>query len=105
MAFELKVSYEVPAGQKFVSLFVWARSLPIEEQKIYAEARARNEALRTEQIELGFIHDHDQIRKKVIWEDMAETSEIKNTDPIWLEYYQRWLRETNTTEVFTKIEV
>jgi hypothetical protein len=78
MAFELKVSYEVPAGQKFVSLFVWARSLPIEEQKIYAEARARNEALRTEQIELGFIHDHDQIRKKVIWEDVRQKKEVND---------------------------
>ena len=105
MPFEIKVSYQVPPEQDFVSLVSWIKTLPLEEQKIFAEARARNDYLRIEQVELGYIREHDQIRKKVIWEDEAQKSEIKNTDPIWLEYYQRWLTETNTVEVITKIEV
>lgn len=92
-------NYKSP-NNKFVTRESWVATLPSEQQIEYAEAQARQLARRQEAIDNGYLvvvkSESPSGHASYQWTDQAVFEEKNHgCDPIWKQYYDRWLTETN----------
>ena len=95
MPIEQTFSYITPPGVKYVSLDDWVKTLPGEDQRMYAQARERQDQNRQKAIDDGRLIILEKGRDGAyVWRDAEAMEQGKETDPIWLSYSIRWEEET-----------
>ena len=93
MAVIQRFEFEWPEGTKQIDLFAWINTLPRAERDEFYQAKERQEAHRQQAI-----NDQRMEMSKgaYIWTNQEEANKNKPSDPTWVKYFQRYLRETNT---------
>ena len=90
-----KFTYSWPEGVTPVTHFEWINRLSPEDRARYDAAAKRQHDHRAQAIAEGrMIMDADN--HKYTWRDDATAKENKPTDPEWLEFWYRYLEETQT---------
>lgn len=79
-------------GRPYVSFWQWANSLPESERRELQDANDRQLAFRREAIRSGNLVV-DPRTNDYIWRDETASEVKKQQDPIWVSYWQRWMRE------------
>lgn len=113
MAVEHQFRYRVPEGQRFVTFEEWTQNLPADQNLEFNQARQRQEAHRQAAIDRGdLIRDWSKVdisdptsQPTYIWKDAETEHKNKPADPVWLQYWDRYLTETNTTFEIVKVEI
>lgn len=77
-------------GSPVVNFPDWVKTLSKEEQTRFEEARTRQHRHRQEVIDRG---DMIITENGYEWRDPAAAEKNKPSDEIWLEYWDRWLKE------------
>lgn len=102
MSIKHNFTYVAPEGKPLISIHQWILTLPIEQQQEFAIANANQLQFREESIARGDLivdssaaNDADVNASPVyVWKD-AETAERgKTTDPVWIEYWNKYLEAT-----------
>ena len=95
MAVVEKFTYSWPEGVTPVTHFEWINQLSPEDRARYDAAAKRQHDARSEAIESGdMVMDWDN--QKYVWRDEETAKHNKPTDPEWLEFWERYLSETQT---------
>ena len=89
-------------GSNFITIDDWIKTLTSEEQEEYREANARHKSYRADAINSG---NFDLVDGSYVWKDGEAEQHAKPNDPIWLEYWDRWQRETNSTCRLIRTEI
>jgi hypothetical protein len=66
----------------------WVKTLTLEEQQEFIAAKTRQEQHRQEVIDAGKMI---MINYSYVWKDQASAEQNKHADPIWVQYFYRWL--------------
>jgi hypothetical protein len=78
-------------GRPFCSFDSWLKSLPIQQQQEYEQARQRQHAYRQDAIDRGdLILLLDQ---SYVWKDQKTMEKGKPQDEVWASYHARWSEE------------
>lgn len=86
--------YEWPSGVTPVTFDTWIAGLSQEEKQEFGQAKLRQIAHRQNAIDQGaMIID----RGSYVWTDQQTATINKPTDDVWHKYFQRYLKETQTT--------
>lgn len=78
-----------------ISIEEWIATLSDREQHEYAAARIRQTSFRDQAIADGLMK-FDLNSDSYVWRDKQAILINKSTDNIWLVYFERYLKETNT---------
>lgn len=109
MAIKQEFKYTVPDGQEYISFEDWIETLPQGEQDEFNAARDRQFGIRSEFVNSGTLQvlKTDEIEKNYpyIWKDADAAKKNKPNDPVWLTYWDRYLKETNTTFEIIETEI
>jgi hypothetical protein len=109
MQFIQQFNYELADGTLIDTIGVfeyekkWLSSLSIEEQEEYKSANIRQKSYRQQIIDEGKMSIGEQ--KEYIWPDYKTMKKGKPEDPIWRQYFDRFLAENNMKLVTTLIPV
>ena len=88
-----KFTYSWPPGVTPMTHYQWLNQLPADEQARYKEAEKRQHDFRQQVIDSGKMSvDHDTYT----WSDAEAAKQNKPNDPVWLEFWNRYLEETQT---------
>ena len=93
MAVVQRFIFEWPEGVKQIDLFAWIRTLPRAEREEFYQAKERQEAHRQQAIDAQRM---ELSKGTYVWKNNDEAKKNKPSDPTWVKYFQRYLRETNT---------
>jgi hypothetical protein len=88
-----KFEYDWPEGVTPIDFVSWTQTLSQEEQDEFSEARRRQESYRQEAIDAGRMQ---MIDGTYVWVDQTAAKLNKKSDPIWVRYWRRYLKETQT---------
>ena len=99
MAVIQKFIYTWPEGTTPIHLAPWVATLTQAEQDEFIQAQERQKAFRQKLIDEELLELVDEGYQ---WKDKTTLDIGKPTDPIWLIYWNRWIRETG---VIFSIEV
>ena len=88
-----KFKYEWPDGVTPIEFIDWIRTLPELEQDEFFAAKRRQEDYRLDAINNGRLQlEHGTY----VWKDQKEAKLNKQSDPVWVKFFQRYLAETHT---------
>jgi len=102
MAVAHRFNYSVPEGQKFIRFEDWVSTLSADEQAEFRAAKQRQEDYRQASIDSGdMIRDFSSVdpndptsQPVYVWRDEETARKGKPFDPIWKDYWNRYLAET-----------
>jgi hypothetical protein len=88
-----RLVFEWPDDIQPILFLDWIKLLSESEQEEFYQAKERQEAHRQQAI-----NDQRMEMSKgtYIWTNQEEANKNKPSDPTWVKYFQRYLRETNT---------
>jgi hypothetical protein len=93
MAVSQRFVFEWPDGVTPVLFMNWIKLLSESEQDEFNQAKIRQEAHRQQAID-------DQrmtmVKDAYVWKNQIESKKKKPSDPVWVEYFERYLQETQT---------
>lgn len=83
----------------------WIKTLPLSEQVEFSEADKRQKQYREEAVQLGLLI-YDDKNSNYYWRDKEAHKINKQADPVWTEYWARWLEAEDIvfTMSYTEIE-
>ena len=93
-----KFEYTWPEGVEQIQFHPWVATLTQAEQDEFAQALARQEALRQPFIDDGLLV---MIPEGYEWKDQATLQNGKPTDPVWQTYWSRWVDPTGVQFSYT----
>jgi len=91
MSVTQQFEYTWPEGAIPLQFEPWVATLPQAEQDEFAQAQARQRALRQKLIDEGLLW---QVPEGYVWKDKNTFDIGKPTDPTWQLYWTRWINET-----------
>jgi hypothetical protein len=102
MAVAHQFNYSVPEGQTFIRFEDWVLTLSATEQAEFQASKQRQEAYRQEAIDRGdMIRDFSGVdptdptsQPVYVWRDEETARKGKPFDPIWKNFWNRYLEET-----------
>jgi len=102
--------YTVADGKKWITLHNWIRTLPVDQQDEFYSAEKRQFEYREQKIQEGQLTvdlsvPADRRGSNYIWKDSAAAEKNKPYDPIWLEFFDRYLSENGITLNIIKREI
>ena len=102
--------YTVAPGSVWISLSDWVKTLPDDQQTEFCAAKARQRIFRSQAIDQGNLAvisntSNDRGLEFYIWKDDAAEKLNKPHDPIWDQYFYRYLKENNITLTIIKREI
>jgi hypothetical protein len=96
-------NYEFPEGVTPFIIDEWVRTLSLEEQTEFFQAKERQLEYRQAAMETGNLYT-DSTLQGYIWKDEDALQKNKTDDAVWMEYFRRFIKENNikftTTEQF-----
>jgi hypothetical protein len=99
-----KFEYKWPEGATPMIIDQWVATLPIEQQIEFKEAKARQVASRQKVINEGKLTYNSKYHE-YIWKDTESRKQDKEIDPVWHQYFIRFLKENNITFIDTDTEI
>ena len=102
MAVVHEFKYTVAPDGVWITLNDWIATLPEDQQTEFHSAEARQIAIRSQVIEQGTLalaRSATNTRGTIdyVWKDEAAAQQNKPRDPIWYQYFDRYLKENNIT--------
>jgi hypothetical protein len=91
MSVTQKFEYTWPEGAPELHFLDWIATLTQAEQDDFAQAKIRQEAHRQPFIDDGRL---SIVEEGYAWKDQETADLGKPTDPVWIEYWSRWINET-----------
>jgi hypothetical protein len=83
--------YTWPDGMEQIQFLPWIATLTQEEQDEFAQAKTRQDAIKQQWVDDGLL---SIIPEGYEWKDQETFDNGKPNDPVWLEYWGRWVSET-----------
>lgn len=93
-----------PSGIQ-ITFLQWIETLSNEEQEEFRAAKTRQHEHRQKVIDEGRMTMPPGQHQVYEWRDQAAREQGKPNDPVWLKYWERYLRETQTQWVSRDIEI
>jgi hypothetical protein len=102
--------YTVADGRKWISLHNWIRTLPVDQRNNFYSAEKRQFEYRTQKIQEGQLTVNrntvgETRGSDYVWQDSEAAEKNKPYDPIWLEFFDRYLSENGITLNIIKREI
>ena len=102
--------YTVADGSQWIALHDWVKTLPGDQQTEFYAAEARQRSFRSQAIvqgNLALSPNPTNTRGTIdyVWKDEAAAQQNKPRDPIWYQYFVRYLKENNITFEIIKREI
>ena len=101
MAIVKRFEYIWPQEATPIELDIWGTTLSQAEQDEFAQALARQEAIKQKCIDDGvLVADTDSQE----WKDQNSFMQNRLIDPVWQSYFERWINETGVQFSVTTTE-
>jgi hypothetical protein len=89
-----RLVFEWPEGVKPILFLDWIKLLPESEQEEFYQSKIRQENFRQQAVDQGRLQEITG--NHYTWKNKQEAEINKETDPIWAQFWNRYLQETQT---------